>query len=203
MELKKVYPHGYHKTDKLGRPIYIEIQSKIDLKKVFKVTSEERIIKFYIKEYERLLKYRLPACSTVANKIIEQSLTIIDVEGLGISLVTGEVKKFLKLAANVGQNYYPEMLGQMVIINSGFFFKALWTIVRGFIDEKTVKKIIIEKSKYKEKLLELIDEENLPSFLGGSCTCSHIDGGCLYADIGPWNPEGGLSVDSSSNVYQP
>jgi hypothetical protein len=201
MEVKKVYPHGYHKTDKLGRPIYIELQSKIDLKKVFKVTSEERIIKYYIKEYERLLKYRFPACTKDAGRIIEQSLTIIDVDGLGLSILSGDVKKFLKLAADVAQNYYPEMLGQMVIINSGFFFSALWSIVKGFIDEKTSKKILVEKSKYKTKLLELVDADNLPSFLGGNCTCPNIEGGCLYADIGPWNTEGGLNVDSSNKIY--
>ena len=48
--------------------------------------------------------------------------------------------------------------------------------------------------KYQEKLLEFIDAENLPEFLGGKCTWSGIEGGCLYSDIGPWNPKGGISI---------
>ena len=84
------------------------------------------------------------------------------------------------------------MLGTMILINSGFFFNAVWTICKGFIDEKTRKKINIEKSGYAKKLLELVDAENLPSILGGTCQCNHIEGGCLFADIGPWNPKGGL-----------
>jgi hypothetical protein len=47
-ELKKVYPHGLHKTDKMGRPIYIESTGKVDLKKILQVTSLERCIKFMV-----------------------------------------------------------------------------------------------------------------------------------------------------------
>jgi len=192
MSVKKIYPHGYHKTDKNGRPIYIELISKVNLTELFKFTNEERMTKYYIKEYERLMKYRFPSCSKQAGKIIEQSLTILDMEGVGISILTGKTKEFVKLAADIGQNYYPEMLGQMFLINTSFFFSAVWTIVKAFVDEKTRNKISVEKSSYQKKLLELVDADNLPTFLGGNCTCPNIEGGCLYADIGPWNPQGGI-----------
>jgi hypothetical protein len=149
-------------------------------------------MKYYIKEYERLMKYRFPACSRAAGKIIEQSLTIIDVEGVGMGLFGGKVKEFVKIATDLGQNYYPEMLGTMFIINSGFFFNAIWTMVKGFLDEKTRKKINIESSGYTKKLLELVEPYNLPEFLGGTCKCSNLPGGCIMSDIGPWNPDGGI-----------
>jgi len=98
---------------------------------------------------------------------------------------------FLKIASNIAQNYYPEMLGNMMLINTTFFFKAIWTLVKGFIDEKTRNKIIVEKSSYLKKLLEFVDKENLPSIIGGECTCTQY-GGCLNSDLGPWNPEGGF-----------
>lgn len=166
--------------------------SKVNLVDLFKITTEERMMKYYVKEYERLMKYRFPSCSKAAGHLIEQSLTILDMENIGVSILGGKVKQFVKIASDIGQNYYPEMLGSMYLINTGFLFSAVWTLVKGFIDEKTRKKIHVEKSSYQKKLLELIDAKNLPTFFGGSCTCSEIEGGCLFSDIGPWNPEGGL-----------
>jgi hypothetical protein len=164
----------------------------VNLTELFKVTSEERMTQYYVKEYERLMKNRFPACSAEKKTAIEQSLTILDLDGIGVSILGGKTKQFLKLAADIGQDYYPEMLGTMFLLNTGFLFSALWTLVKGFIDEKTRNKIHVEGSKYQKKLLELVDEENLPSFLGGKCTCPTIEGGCLYADIGPWNTQGGI-----------
>ena len=75
-------------------------------------------------------------------------------------------------------------LGKMYIINSPLLFTAIWSIIKGMLDEATVKKIEIVGSNYKNKLLESIPPENLPDFLGGNCKCT---GGCGKSDIGPWN----------------
>jgi hypothetical protein len=133
----------------------------------------------------------MPSCSKAAGKVIEQSVNIIDVEGTGMGILSGRVKKLVKLAADIGQNNYPESLGTMWIINSSTFFKMCWAIIKGFIDEKTRNKIHVEKKDYVKKILDVIDAESLPTFLGGKCICSDIEGGCLFSDIGPWNPYGG------------
>ena len=193
IEIKKLYPHGYHRTDKLGRPVYIELYDKTDVNGLFKVTTEEKMVKYYIKQYERQMKYIFPACSAVVQKPVEQSCTILDANGIGIFSLVGPIKGFVKLASDIGQDYYPEMLGKMTIINVGFLFRAIWSMVKGFIDPKTQSKISLLKTSYKEELLKLIDEDKLPSFLGGKCTCDNFVYGCLGSDIGPWNPEGGIT----------
>jgi len=194
LDVKKLYPHGYHKTDKLGRPIYIELTCSMNLKDLFKKTSEDRMMKYYIKEYEKLLKVRFPSCSKVKGELVDKSLTIMDMKDVGMSMLIGKTKDFVKIASDIAQNYYPEMLGTMFLVNCGMTFSLVWNLVKGFIDNKTKDKIKVEKSKYQPKLLELVDAENLPSILGGNCKCSHIEGGCMFADIGPWNPSGGLTI---------
>jgi len=193
IEIKKVYPHGYHRTDKLGRPVYIELYDKTNVEELFKITTEEKMVKYYIKQYERQVKYIFPACSAVVQKPVEQSCTILDANGIGIFSLVGPIKGFVKIASDIGQDYYPEMLGKMTIVNVGLFFRAIWTMVKGFIDPKTQAKISLLKSSYKEELLKLIDEDKLPSFFGGKCTCDNFVYGCLGSDIGPWNPEGGIT----------
>ena len=91
MLVKQYYPHGYHKTDKKGRPIYIEIIGDINVKELFTITTEERMMKYYVKEYERVMKYRFPACSRATGFLIEQSLTIIDMKGEAMKFMFGKV----------------------------------------------------------------------------------------------------------------
>ena len=203
VQIKKLYPHGYHKTDKQGRPIYIELYDKTDVKGLFKITTEDKMVKYYIKQYERQIKYIFPACPAVVKRPVEQSCTVLDANGIGITSLFGPIKGFVKLASDIGQDYYPEMLGKMTIVNVGFLFRAVWSLVKSFIDPKTQNKINLLKSTYKDDLLVLIDEENLPHFFGGKCTCSGFLYGCLGSDIGPWNPEGGVtSTDGTTKLPQ-
>ena len=197
-EIKKVYPHGYHRTDKIGRPVYIERYNQTDVKALFKITTEDKMVKYYIKQYERQIKFIFPACSAVVKKPVEQSCTILDADGIGIPSIFGPIKGFIKLASDIGQDYYPEMLGKMTIVNTGFFFRAVWTMVKGFIDPKTQAKIGLFGSNFKNELLQLVDEDKLPEFFHGKCTCSDFMFGCLGSDIGPWNPEGGITQGEQS-----
>lgn len=93
----------------------------------------------------------------------------------------------IQLASKIGSDYYPEIMGQCFIVNAPMLFTGVWAVVKGFIDEKTRKKITIMGGKYQKDLLELVEAENLPEFLGGKCTCAE-HGGCLKSlnQPGPW-----------------
>lgn len=198
-EMKKFYPHGYHKTDKQGRPIYIECIGRLELTKLFEVTTEERMMKYYVREYERVLWERYPACSKKENRHIEQSFTILDLNGISMKMMNRQVYNFVKLASSIAQDYYPEMLGRMFIVNAPTLFSMAWSTIKGFLDEKTRNKITILGSKFQTQLLEDVDSENLPEFLGGTCNCPQ---GCLNANAGPWNPKG-LPVDDTGAMIDP
>jgi hypothetical protein len=43
--------------------------------------------------------------------------------------------------AKLSQDYYPEMMGKMIICNTPMLFSGIFHIIKGWIDEKTRKKI--------------------------------------------------------------
>ena len=103
-------------------------------------------------------------------------------------MLSKKVYSLIQLAARIGSDYYPEIMGQCYIVNAPMIFTGVWAVVKGFIDEKTRKKITIHGSKYQKELLELVEPHLLPEFLGGTCTCAEL-GGCLKTSYspGPWN----------------
>jgi hypothetical protein len=132
--VRKYYPRFYHKTDKLGRPVYIERLGMLDIKQLFTVTTTERMLKNHVFEYEKLVNYRLKACSIAYNAHIEQSLTILDLKGVSLSGFSN-VYTLVKQVSAIAQNYYPEMLGKMFIINAPMLFTACWGMVKPLLDE--------------------------------------------------------------------
>ncbi|KAL0351841.1 UNVERIFIED_CONTAM: Phosphatidylinositol/phosphatidylcholine transfer protein SFH12 [Sesamum calycinum] len=161
-----------------GRPVYIERLGMIDLDMLLQITTVDRFVKYQVQEFERTLASRFPACSVVANRHIDSSTTILDVQGLGIMSLGGPVIDFIKSVQKIDNDNYPETLHRMFIINAGPGFRLIWSTVKPLLDPDTTSKIQVLGSKYQGKLLEAIDESELPEFLGGSCTCA-IEGGCL------------------------
>lgn len=179
----QMYPQYYHKIDKDGRPVYYEELGKVNLHKMLKITTQERMIKNLVWEYEVFSKYRLPACSRKLGHLVETSCTILDLKGISISSAY-QVVGYVKEASKIGQDYYPERMGKFYCINAPFGFSTAFKVFKPFLDPVTVSKIFILGSGYKKELLAQIPAENLPRKYGGDCDISDHD---LYLnDYGPW-----------------
>ncbi|XP_057761159.1 phosphatidylinositol/phosphatidylcholine transfer protein SFH13 [Arachis stenosperma] len=186
-EVLQYYPQGYHGVDREGRPVYIERLGKAHPSRLMRITTIDRYLKYHVQEFERTLQEKFPACSIAAKRKISSTTTILDVQGLGMKNFTRTAANLLASMTKIDNNYYPETLHRMYVVNAGpGFKKMLWPAAQKFLDSKTIVKIQILEPKALSKLLEVIDSSQLPDFLGGSCTCPN-EGGCLRSNKGPWS----------------
>ncbi|KAL9228757.1 hypothetical protein vseg_004304 [Gypsophila vaccaria] len=184
-EVLKFCPQGFHGVDKDGRPIYIYQLGKIDAEKLMRVTTMERYLKYHAQDFERCFAIKFPACSIAANRHIDSTTSILDVQGLGFKNVAKPARDLIMRIQKIDNDNYPETLHCMYIINAGGGFKLAWNTIKTLLDPQTTSKIHVLGQKYQSKLYEIIDKSQLPEFLGGTCNCAD-QGGCLRSDKGPW-----------------
>lgn len=149
---------------------------------MYKITTAERMLQNLVVEYEKISDPRLPACSRKAGNLQETCCTIMDLKGVGISRVSS-VYSYVKQASAISQNYYPERLGKLYLINAPWGFSGVFGVIKGFLDPVTVQKIHVLGTGYQSELLAQVPKENLPKGFGGLCECA---GGCALSDEGPW-----------------
>lgn len=149
---------------------------------MYKITTADRMLQNLVVEYEKVTDPRLPACSRKADQLLETCCSIMDFKGVGLSKAS-QVYAYVQRASAISQNYYPERLGKLYIINAPWGFGAIFSVVKGFLDPVTVNKIHVLGGGYQKELLAQIPAENLPKNLGGTCACP---GGCESSDEGPW-----------------
>lgn len=150
---------------------------------MYKITSAERMLTNLAVEYELVADPRLPACSRKTGHLLETCCSILDLKGVSITRVP-QVYSYVRQASVVSQNYYPERLGKMYLINAPWGFSTVWGVVKGWLDPVTVNKIHVLGSGYASELLKQVPAENLPKAFGGKCEC---EVGCENSDAGPWH----------------
>lgn len=141
----------------------------------------------------------MPASSRAAGYPIETFCTILDLNRVGLGSFY-RVKDYISKASKIGQDYYPECMGKFYIINAPYLFSTIWTVIKLWLDEVTVKKIEIMSNGHKEVLLKQIPPQNLPKMFGGICECP---GGCDMSDDGPWKEEENLQATSTTAAAAP
>jgi hypothetical protein len=103
--------------------------------------------------------------------------------GVGLGVMTGDVRKVLNRIMSISQDHYPETMFQTIIINAPASFRMVWSIVKGMLQPRTVNKITLLGSKYLDDLTQRVELKHLPTYLGGECAAT------LLEDPGPWNDE--------------
>ncbi|XP_051754058.1 SEC14-like protein 1 isoform X1 [Ctenopharyngodon idella] len=179
--LHDYYTGGWHHHDKDGRPLYILRLGHMDTKGLVRALGEESLLRHVLSINEEGLR-RCEENTKVFGRPISCWTCLVDLEGLNMRhLWRPGVKALLRIIEVVEANY-PETLGRLLILRAPRVFPVLWTLVSPFIDENTRKKFLIYAGNDYQGpggLVDYIDKEIIPDFLGGECMCEVPEGGLV------------------------
>lgn len=197
-ERDEVAAHGwcmyFHKTDKLGRPIFIQDLGNMDCTAVFRTTTPERVIHNFAVTLELAVRHRYEACSVASGRWVDDNFMVVNLAGLGLSTfwsMKGQLQQLLSIL----DNNFPELSGRVQIINAPYMFSTIWSWVKGWLPVATVEKIDIAGADYADRIFEYVDPKDWPSSLGGQCKCE-AHNGCRKSDLGPWDKHLVRTADS-------
>lgn len=78
----EAFPQGYHKTDRMGRPVFVQQIGRADFDKIFQITNDARLMQHHIAENERLLGVIFPAASAAVGADVHQTFVLLDLAGV-------------------------------------------------------------------------------------------------------------------------
>ncbi|XP_064624503.1 SEC14-like protein 1 [Lineus longissimus] len=179
--MEKFYPGGWHYYDRDDRPLYILRLGGMDVKGLIKAVGEEGILKHVLSVNEDGIK-RAEKATKLKGHPVSACTCIVDLEGLSMRhLWRPGIRALLRIIETVEANY-PETMGRLLIVRAPRVFPVLWTLINPFIDENTRKKFMIYGGNDYQGpggLVDYIDQQFIPDFLGGDCYCGVPEGGLV------------------------
>uniref|UniRef100_A0A8C5KE19 SEC14-like lipid binding 5 n=1 Tax=Jaculus jaculus TaxID=51337 RepID=A0A8C5KE19_JACJA len=179
--LQEFYAGGWHHQDIDGRPLYILRLGQMDTKGLIKAVGEEALLQHVLSVNEEGQK-RCAGNTRQFGRPISSWTCLLDLEGLNMRhLWRPGVKALLRMIEVVEDNY-PETLGRLLIVRAPRVFPVLWTLISPFINENTRKKFLIYSgSNYQGPggLVDYLDKDVIPDFLGGESVCNVPEGGLV------------------------
>lgn len=171
-EVHEILAAAYHGSDKEGRPLYIQLTGTMDVERLVSFPVDD-LIHRHAYHNEKQIR-RAQENSIKLGREIETTSEIHDMSGMG--LVHRKSLSLLRTAVHIDQTYYPERLGRLFFINVPRLFYFLWQIAKAWLDPVTANKFVLLPPNQLDKLKDYIDEDQLPTELGGTCMCPN---GCF------------------------
>lgn len=166
------FPHNIHKTDLQGHPVLLFDFGKVNVEKLSQRFNNHTLMMMHIQLLEYVKKVLLPRWSNVINQKVNQITILGDLKGVTFKEFTStNSSSLLKEMITIDQDYYPELMHSLYLVNIPSTWYFLWRFMKPFIDKRTRSKLHIMKGGYMPALKEVIAENDIPSTIGGKCVC--------------------------------
>lgn len=175
--IKNCYSHNIHGVSKSGYPVVYEQPGSMTLKKMF---ADGNTVGDMIYHYTYFMEYisndlcaRSEVRSLLDRRPDDQQAThwgfvvVMDVTGLSLSILSGDVLRYLQQAGAINNSHYPLSTTLALIINSPFWLSASFNSIKGILPENTNANILSGRNQI-EVLRQYIDDDQIPKIYGGS-----------------------------------
>ena len=164
------YPQLYSGFSKSGCPVFYSKPGVLNIDGIECITTLDGILKFHwhIMQHDyrkRLLQFKAenPQFTNF------QCVSVLDLNKLTLSMLSTRSLDIIKKQSFIDSLCYPETMNKMIIVNVPRLFNMTWTLIKGWLDERTTNKVELfsSTSAAEKRLKELIDLDQLPSDYGG------------------------------------
>jgi hypothetical protein len=184
--VKRYMTGGWGGFDKEGSILFFDRIGQLDVPGMVDYVNTEEFLNVVIWRQEMHTRKMLESEQKFGK--VQYQLTLVqDLKGLSWSHMHKVAIDMLKKAAYIDDHMYPERLKVAFIVNAPWAFTGIWNIVKYFFHANTRAKINISSDKATEVLLDRIDFESLPGYLGGGLKDANGDPECS-AFIGKGGP---------------
>jgi len=155
-------------TSKCGRPVYYERLGAAEPRRMRKY-GFDNIERCHIRMQEEI-RIQKEAISKAKGLWMYKHIVVLDMAGFSFGHMSPDIVRKLRSLMSLDSKVWPESLKKLLIVNAPWIFQKAWSLVKGILHPCTQQKISIigsNKKKLLEILTEIIDIENIPSFLGG------------------------------------
>jgi len=164
-----------------GAPVVIVRANLANPKVLLDTVSEEKMIQFLV--FQKEICYIKCDELTRKNRKITKILTINDINGVSLFSTDKRFFKALGDSSKIADNLFPQLLEKNIMMNPPTIFKIVMSIATVFMSKKSLSKMTLCKGNTESQNIskcpfatKSINEEDIPSFLGGKCVCEK---GCV------------------------
>ena len=165
------YPYLFWGNARNGCPVNYQMVGRIKMEGVACVTDLDRVANYVMHSimYQFTKQVKVAQEQDSSRLVRCECVAVIDLKGLEASQLN---KTTLGVLQNIGKvtGCFPEMLNRMIVLNAGYTFSFFWTMIKAFLEARTVAKIEIYTNEQKgiQRLHELIDKNELLSDYDGT-----------------------------------
>ena len=190
-----------------NQPVKFEFRKFFNEHELTKI-PDEIFFEFYQKMFEDEIKVMFPLLSKKAGKRIDKINIVYDLKDASLGVyMNSKIRERFTTIIKIAQDFYPENLGKIQILNPPFIFYAAFSMVKPFLADATKEKLeVLRGNDVNKRLRDWIDADMLPEEYGGNLKINHKhtynhfsryqelcnQKGTYFLEDGVYNPDEGI-----------